>query len=142
MNWSEKQIRQLAKDGKIRGYTILVKKKSTKLPQKYSRSSTALTWLEWNLMYWAKENKIVMRKEHKFKRDRKWRFDWAFPSIRVAVEFEGGVYMKTSGHNTAKHYTKDTQKYNAAAVSGWKVIRVTAANYKSALASLNEIIKG
>ena len=64
--------------------------------------------------------------EHKFHPRRKWRFDFAWPSEMLALEVEGGIYMDKSGHNTAAGITRDCEKYNEAALLGWKVIRVTS----------------
>ena len=82
-----------------------------------------------------------MVREHRFDELRKWRFDFAWPALKIACEYEGGIFMQRSGHNTARHYTKDTDKYNHAAVKGWKVVRVTAMNYETALERLNEIVQ-
>lgn len=70
--------------------------------------------------------------EHRFHETRKWRFDWAWPAEKVALEREGGVW-KTVGdtrilmsrHRTEGGYDADCEKYNAAQVSGWVVIRAT-----------------
>lgn len=62
--------------------------------------------------------------EHKFHPTRKWRFDYAFPSLRVAVEIDGGVW--TYGrHNRASGYLKDLEKFNEAAAEGWTVLKFT-----------------
>jgi very-short-patch-repair endonuclease len=102
--------------------------------------SKALRWLEMNLQLWSNEQALTMEREHRFDALRKWRFDFAWPALKIAVEYEGGVFMAKSGHNTARHYTKDTDKYNHAAVKGWRVVRVTALNYESALKRLDEMI--
>lgn len=63
-------------------------------------------------------------KEYKFHPGRKWRFDYAFPALRIAVEIDGGVW--TYGrHNNAKGYIGDMEKLNAAASMGWLVLRFT-----------------
>lgn len=62
-------------------------------------------------------------KEYVFHPVRKWRFDYAFPSAKIALEVEGGVY--TGGrHIRPKGFLGDVDKYNAAAVMGWRVLRV------------------
>ena len=51
---------------------------------------------------------------------RKWRFDFAFPAEKVAVEIDGGQYAYRGGrHNT----DADRDKLNHAAVLGWRVLR-------------------
>jgi len=56
---------------------------------------------------------------------RDWRFDFAWPSVKVAVECEGGIWNR-GRHTRALGYTGDCEKYNAAAALGWTVIRVTS----------------
>ena len=141
MNWTESHIKNLKASGKIKSFNAGMKVRQTNsLPTAQDKKSKALAWLKWNLWYWANQNSIVMETEHRFCTDRKWRFDFAFPSIKVAVEFEGGIYIPKSGHKTARHYTKDTDKYNRAVTLGWRVIRVTALNYQTVLDQLNKMI--
>ena len=63
-------------------------------------------------------------REHRFHARRKWRFDWAWPAQRVALEFEGGQYT-ASRHRSVKGFAGDCEKYNEAALLGWTLIRVT-----------------
>jgi hypothetical protein len=64
--------------------------------------------------------------EYVFAAPRKWRFDYAWPASRVALEVEGGVW--TNGrHTRGAGFLKDVEKYNAAAVRGWLVLRCTPA---------------
>jgi very-short-patch-repair endonuclease len=63
-------------------------------------------------------------REHRFSPTRRWRFDFAFPESKLAVEVEGGVW--TAGrHTRGTGFSKDCEKYAEAAVLGWRVIRVT-----------------
>ena len=63
--------------------------------------------------------------EYKFARPaRQWRFDFAWPDRKVAVELEGGVY--TNGrHVRPAGYQADCAKYNEATQRGWRVLRYT-----------------
>jgi hypothetical protein len=62
--------------------------------------------------------------EHRFHPTRLWRFDYAWPAHRVALEVEGGRF--TGGrHTSAEGFHKDLEKYNAAACLGWRVLRIT-----------------
>jgi hypothetical protein len=62
--------------------------------------------------------------EHRFHPARKWRFDYAWPDKLVALEVEGGAF--TGGrHTRGAGFVADMEKYNRAAVLGWKVLRVT-----------------
>lgn len=84
--------------------------------------------------------KVEVEKEYRFDRTRRWRFDYAIPEHRVAIEVEGAAFKRTTfkdkktgqevtvqggRHNIGKGYIKDMEKYNTATVSGWKVLRVT-----------------
>jgi len=55
---------------------------------------------------------------------RKWRFDYAWPDQKVALEIEGGVYTR-GRHTRGKGYENDMRKYNAALLLGWKVLRAS-----------------
>lgn len=63
-------------------------------------------------------------KEFKFHPKRRWRFDYAIPEYRIALEVEGGVW--TSGrHTRPQGFLGDIEKYNAATLMGWRVFRTT-----------------
>lgn len=64
-------------------------------------------------------------REHRFHPRRKWRFDFAWPREKLAVEVEGGVWTR-GRHTRGSGFVKDTEKYNAAAALGWTVLRFTA----------------
>ena len=63
-------------------------------------------------------------KEFKFHPKRRWRFDYAIPEYRIALEVEGGVW--TSGrHTRPQGFLGDIEKYNTATLMGWRVFRTT-----------------
>lgn len=67
---------------------------------------------------------INLTPEYKFHPSRKWRFDYACPEHKIAIECEGGIY--TNGrHTRGTGYKKDMEKYNAAVELGWRVLRFT-----------------
>ena len=72
-------------------------------------------------------------KEWRFHDTRKWRFDFAWPDLLLALEVEGGIWRR-GRHQTAKGYSADCEKYSEAAILGWKVIRVTQPMIKTGLA--------
>lgn len=62
--------------------------------------------------------------EYKFHKSRKWRFDYAWPAHKVALEVEGGVWTQ-GRHTRGSGFVNDMEKYNAAAALGWRVFRCT-----------------
>lgn len=61
-------------------------------------------------------------KEYRFHKTRRWRFDYAVPSYKLAIEIEGGIWIK-GRHTRGAGYSKDCEKYNQAAIHGWTVLR-------------------
>jgi len=55
---------------------------------------------------------------------RKWRFDFAWPDLQVAVECEGGTWAG-GRHVRGGGYAKDLEKYNQAVLMGWLCLRFT-----------------
>lgn len=77
-------------------------------------------------------------REYRFARpERQWRFDFAWPAALVAVEIEGGIWAK-GRHTRGSGFTDDCEKYNAAALRGWRVFRFTDAMVESG-AAINTI---
>jgi len=62
---------------------------------------------------------------------RKWRFDFAFPEYKVAIEVEGGTSFGKSYHSRGDGFEKDCRKYNTAARLGWIVLRYSTAMVRS-----------
>lgn len=75
--------------------------------------------LEWELTCL----KLLSHREHKFHEKRKWRFDFAWPDIKFAVEVEGGIHIQ-GRHTRGAGYEKDIEKYAEAFALGWRVLRV------------------
>lgn len=90
--------------------------------------------------------------DRRFHAKRLWRFDYRWPAYMLAVELEGGVisvpvtcnhcrkpvtrldkrtktrrrvYAVMGGHTTTEGYRADCEKYRAAVVLGWRVLRYT-----------------
>lgn len=76
--------------------------------------------------------KIPFTKEFRFHHDRKWQADFRIDDMPILVEVEGGVFSN-GRHTRGEGYTKDCEKYSAAAVNGWFVIRGTTAQIKAGL---------
>ncbi len=68
-------------------------------------------------------------REYRFHPTRKWRFDFAWPELMVAVEIDGGTWMG-GRHSRGAGAAADHDKYNQAIVRGWKVLRFTNQNMR------------
>lgn len=68
--------------------------------------------------------KIEVVKEYKFHPTRKWRYDYAVPEYKIALEVEGGVWTK-GRHTRPQGFLGDIEKYNAGTLLGWRIFRVT-----------------
>jgi hypothetical protein len=69
---------------------------------------------------------IQVEREFYFARPRKWRSDWRVTGSKLLVEYEGGLFMESGGaHKAVGNILRDIEKYNAAAIAGWTVIRIT-----------------
>jgi len=66
-------------------------------------------------------------REYQFDPKRQWKFDFAWPDHRLAVEIEGGTKFGKSRHSQGDGFEEDCRKYNAAAVLGWTVLRFSTA---------------
>ena len=84
-----------------------------------------------------------MMREYVFHPHRKWRFDFAFPAKWIAVEIEGGIWMKQGAHTGGAGVTRDIEKANAAISLGWRVMRFTGDMVKSgeAIRMVEEALK-
>ena len=69
------------------------------------------------------------QREVRFHPVRRWRFDFSWPDHMVAVEVEGATWAN-GRHNRGAGLEADCDKYNTAAVMGWRVLRVTGAMVK------------
>lgn len=58
-----------------------------------------------------------LEREWRFDDTRKWKFDFAFPSQRLAVEVEGQRHRTYAGHRG------DCEKFNEATRQGWRILR-------------------
>ena len=81
--------------------------------------------------------------EHRFHPARKFRWDYAWPAAKLALEVQGGIW--TGGkHGRGSGIVKDMEKYNLGATLGWRLLLVqpkelyltaTAALIRDALAA-------
>lgn len=87
--------------------------------------------LEESVAFYIKTLKLPPpEREHRFHPTRRWRFDFAWPEKKLAIECEGGIW--TGGaHARGAHFNSDTEKYNEATLLGWRVLRFTSNQIKN-----------
>ncbi len=70
------------------------------------------------------------QQEYVFAPPRRWRFDFAWPKLKLAVEVEGGEYTR-GRHFRPAGFRADAEKYFAADLRGWRVLRFTGSQVRS-----------
>lgn len=73
--------------------------------------------------------------EYRFHPVRKWRFDYAWPDRKIALEIDGGLFVN-GGHSRGKAREGDYEKDANALILGWRVLRVSTGQMKSGFALL------
>lgn len=133
-NWKESDLKKI-------GLKVTQNKIKTKTIIKTEIRSIEKESIE-TVLFIMHRDKIIPEyvEELKFHPVRRWRFDWAIPSLKIAIEYEG-LISKKSRHTTIKGYSNDTIKYNEAGKHGWTVLRYTALTYQNLHADLIYITK-
>lgn len=111
---------------------VAIKKAKTSKPKGFAIDGKS--FIEYALI----AAKIEFVKEHKFDSVRKFRFDFAILDKKVGIEYDGLMSDK-SRHTTISGFTNDCNKTNLAQLSGWKVLRYTATNFKNIVTDLEKI---
>jgi very-short-patch-repair endonuclease len=69
-------------------------------------------------------------REHYFAKPRRWRFDFAFPSLKLAIEIDGATWSG-GRHTRGGGFDADCEKLNTAALMGWTVLRFSGTAVRS-----------
>ena len=93
--------------------------------------------LEAELAVQFRLHNITPQTEYRFDEVRRWRFDFAWPEQKFAVEVEGVTY-EGGRHQRVEGFENDLDKYQAAMLQGWCVYRVTRKQIKN-LDALNTV---
>ncbi len=74
--------------------------------------------------------------------ERRYRFDFCWPEKKLAVECQGGVYIR-GRHVRAGGYTEDCRKLNLATTLGWRCFWFTSQMVESgeAVKVLGEVLR-
>lgn len=96
------------------------------------------SWIKNQLTTWSKWKSITVLHEQVFHQGRKWRFDHCIGLHKIAIEYEG--IFQGLAHRSIAGTKRDIDKYNAATLQGWTIIRLAAHNYKQLFRFLDEAI--
>lgn len=138
MTFTTSILKKKQKQGLIRGFRITTESKKGERKKFLKKVGPQKYWMEIVLQEWCAKKGLELVPEFQFLLNRKFRFDWAIPSIKLSVEYEG-IYSEKSRHTTKQGYSRDSEKYTEAAVNGWRVLRYTASNYKNLITHLQTI---
>jgi len=142
--WDLATLQRLKADGKIAG----ISEPEPETPKgkivgkhfkKRSKEKDHIAWVLWDF---CSQNSLKLFEEYVFDEtgQRAYRFDWCIPDQKIAIEYEG-IFADKSGHTTIGGYSKDVQKYNLATHQGWRLIRLTAMDYKTLSEQLKILYK-
>jgi len=122
-SYSIAEYKKMVKATKPKGRSKRPKVKSEKVSNEF----------EAKLARELKTLKIDFEQEFKFHPDRKWKADFHLVGKKILVEVEGGIWSG-GRHTRGKGYIGDMEKYNAATMMGYQVIRFSTDQVKSGLA--------
>ena len=114
-------------------YSVRTKKKSNLKRSTRVKTQRGESIGESTLANQLRVLKISFEQEYKFHPKRKWRADFHIMGKKILVEVEGGVWSG-GRHTRSKGYIADMEKYNAAVVMGYQVLRFCTEQVKSGLA--------
>jgi very-short-patch-repair endonuclease len=69
-------------------------------------------------------------REFRFDAKRRWRLDFAWPEQRMAVEVDGGMWVR-GAHTRGRRIAQDHEKRNHLTLAGWRVLVFTGDQVKS-----------
>jgi hypothetical protein len=85
----------------------------------------------WGMMY---PDLPMPKRDYAFYAGRRWKYDFAWPSLKVAVELHGGGGK--SRHTTVAGHAKDCEKMNAGAATGWRLLQYNVIRLKNDMAGI------
>ena len=78
--------------------------------------------------------------ELQFHTVRKYRFDAAWREQRIALELEGGIWMKGGAHALPSNIIRDMEKGNLAVSMGWRVLRYMPDQLTEAVSAVKQLM--
>lgn len=70
------------------------------------------------------------KREYRFCPPRRWRFDFAWPLFKMAVEIQGGTWIH-GRHNRGAGFEKECERRRWCARLGWRVFEFTGKEVKN-----------
>ena len=122
-SYSIAEYKKIVKATRPKGRSKRPKVKGEKTPNEF----------EAKLARELKTLKIEFEQEFEFHPKRKWRADFHLVGKKILVEVEGAIWSG-GRHTRGKGYIGDMEKYNAATMMGFQVIRFSTDQVKSGLA--------
>ncbi|QGR73996.1 DUF559 domain-containing protein [Acinetobacter lwoffii] len=119
-SYSIAEYKKMVKATRSKGRSTRPKVKGEKVPNEF----------EAKLARELKTLKIKFEQEFYFHPERKWRADFHLIDKKILVEVEGGIWSG-GRHTRGKGYLGDMEKYNAATMMGFQVIRFSTDQVKS-----------
>lgn len=119
-SYSIAEYKKMVKATRSKGRSTRPKVKGEKVPNEF----------EAKLARELKTLKIKFEQEFYFHPKRKWRADFHLIDKKILVEIEGGIWSG-GRHTRGKGYLGDMEKYNAATMMGFQVIRFSTDQVKS-----------
>lgn len=119
-SYSITEYKKMVKTTRPEGRSKRPKVKGEKIPNEF----------EAKLARELKTLKIEFEQEFEFHPKRKWRADFHLIDKKILVEVEGGIWSG-GRHTRGKGYLGDMEKYNAATMMGFQVIRFSTDQVKS-----------
>ena len=122
-SYSIAEYKKMVKATRPKGRSRRPKVKGEKIPNEF----------EAKLARELKTLKIEFEQEFEFHPKRKWRADFHLVGKKILVEVEGAIWSG-GRHTRGKGYIGDMEKYNAATMMGFQVLRFSTDQVKSGLA--------
>jgi len=119
-SYSIAEYKKMVKATKPKGRSKRPKVKGEKIPNEF----------EAKLAGELKTLKIEFEQEFEFHPKRKWRADFHLVGKKILVEVEGAIWSG-GRHTRGKGYIGDMEKYNAATMMGFQVLRFSTDQVKS-----------
>lgn len=128
----------------IAEYRSLIKpKKSRKVKLKTEPKPNISSEGEAILMRDLRALGIRFEHEYLFHPTRKWRADFLISNTKILIEIEGGIWSG-GRHTRGTGYIGDMEKYNAAIILGFQVLRFSTQQVKSgsAVQQIEQLVRG